>query len=568
MLRALTPWLLIALAGGACVPLRAASSNSAHTAAPAALGQRLYLEGIRADGTPMRAKTQGDIAISGMAGTCARCHRRSGYGESEGGNYVPPITGPTLFSPSKNDRAQRFKRTFMEAQSKSFYVQMRTPHLRPAYDERSLAMAIRDGVDPTGRRLDPLMPRYRLDVRDMAALTAYLRTLSRTPSPGVDAHSMYLSTVISEGADSVERDAMLAVLDAYVAWKNRDMEHWTTLKERSLLYRDQFVPAYRRWQLKVWTLHGAPSTWRPQLDAAYAAQPVFAVVSGLVSGPWQPMHDFCEERSLPCLFPNTQLPVADGANVYSIYLSKGLLLEADALAAFVAHSSDRSAGNSVAQIYCADQPQGALPAHAFRRALNGVAGLRLSDLPFSDDSSFDHALARVAHDPTIDTLVIWPAGWGPKLIQRLWDRSPAVGRILLPSPVLDELLADHRPLPKANMLFSYPYALPTNSFPRAYRVQAWLSSRGIAVTSPRIQFDTYFVLEDLSAAVAHIIDNYSRDYLIEYIEHETENNLNAGVYPSLSLGPGQRFASKGAYVVRLDPNHVGGLAPVSGWIVP
>jgi hypothetical protein len=60
---------------------------------------------------------------------------------------------------------------------------------------------------------------------------------------------------------------------------------------------------------------------------------------------------------------------------------------------------------------------------------------------------------------------------------------------------------------------------------------------------------------------------FSRDYLIESIEQVAENALNPGTYPRLGLGPGQRFASKGAYVVALGAQ-AGVVTPLSGWIVP
>jgi hypothetical protein len=55
---------------------------------------------------------------------------------------------------------------------------------------------------------------------------------------------------------------------------------------------------------------------------------------------------------------------------------------------------------------------------------------------------------------------------------------------------------------------------------------------------------------------------------VESFEHEAENALNPGVYPRLALGPGQRFASKGCYVVRLADGSPGGIEAVGGWIVP
>jgi hypothetical protein len=72
----------------------------------------------------------------------------------------------------------------------------------------------------------------------------------------------------------------------------------------------------------------------------------------------------------------------------------------------------------------------------------------------------------------------------------------------------------------------------------------------------------------LQYGLEHIIDNFSRDYLLEYIEHEAENALNPGTFPRLSLGPGQRFASRGAYIITLDMASKHKIAPVSDWIVP
>jgi len=63
-----------------------------------------------------------------------------------------------------------------------------------------------------------------------------------------------------------------------------------------------------------------------------------------------------------------------------------------------------------------------------------------------------------------------------------------------------------------------------------------------------------------------MVDNFSGEYLIETIEHEAETSINPGVFPRLSLGPGQRFASKGTYIVRLSRDAT--VMPVSDWIVP
>jgi hypothetical protein len=53
--------------------------------------------------------------------------------------------------------------------------------------------------------------------------------------------------------------------------------------------------------------------------------------------------------------------------------------------------------------------------------------------------------------------------------------------------------------------------------------------------------------------------------MIEIVEHIAEKALETSVYPRLSLGPSQRFASKGAYILKLNKD---GIKQVGDWIVP
>jgi hypothetical protein len=51
-------------------------------------------------------------------------------------------------------------------------------------------------------------------------------------------------------------------------------------------------------------------------------------------------------------------------------------------------------------------------------------------------------------------------------------------------------------------------------------------------------------------ALAHLMDSFSRDYFVETVEHQVSGTLLASSYPPLTLGPDQRFASKGLYLTR------------------
>jgi hypothetical protein len=60
----------------------------------------------------------------------------------------------------------------------------------------------------------------------------------------------------------------------------------------------------------------------------------------------------------------------------------------------------------------------------------------------------------------------------------------------------------------------------------------------------------------------------SREYFVETIEHMTSRSLSPTAYPSLSFGPGRRFASAGAYLLRLPSSPDQSFGKVEEWYVP
>ena len=63
-------------------------------------------------------------------------------------------------------------------------------------------------------------------------------------------------------------------------------------------------------------------------------------------------------------------------------------------------------------------------------------------------------------------------------------------------------------------------------------------------------------------------DAFVRDYLIERMEDMIARRLVTGYYPHLSLGTGQRFASKGGYIVRFSAASSGPFVADGDWVVP
>ena len=546
-----------------------ASDAGAQGQGDATLGERLYRTGIGADGNPVTAITQGDVRIAGDQLPCVSCHRPSGMGTSEGGTYVPPITANHLFAAREANRAlrnERFKEMYKEVQSERFYQDVRKARLRPAYTPDTLAAALREGVDPAGRHLNPAMPRYKLSDADAANLTAYLSTLSRGDDPGVAPDEVHFATIVTEGGDAARTDAFVKTVEAYAEWINRDIRDDLARPGFSPYYRDEFLDSYREWRLHVWRLEGPPESWPAQLERYYAAQPVFAVLSGLVEGDFTPIADFCDARRMPCLFPVTELPRTDrAAGAYTLYFSRGLELEADALAVHLA--AQATPPGRVIVIHGADA-YGRRPAARLFDALQArLPGLAIDSREVTDAAAIGAAVAAAAEDEAVDVLVIWPGHMADTAVAALAATPPRAGHIVLPS----DALAAARSLPapvREKVLITYPYDKPDRVRPDAYRARAWVRSRRLPIVDWDDQRQAYFAMKMTEWAMAHLLSDYHRDYLIEIIEHEVENSLDPGPQPQMALGPGQRFGSKGAYLMRLDPEAPSGLVAVSDWIVP
>jgi mono/diheme cytochrome c family protein len=511
-------------------------------------GQSTYLGGKLPSGEPVRATVQKGVALSGAAAACVNCHRRSGLGGSEGQNPIRPIAGRLLFSSSQTEFVAR-----------RAVAGGGTP-VRPAYDRASLARALREGVDPAGRVLDALMPRYALGDEEIDQLRTYLDGLSATTAPGVSDHEIHFATVIAPGVEPDRRHAQLDVLQAFFRDKNGNTRKEARRREAR---SEQMYLAYRTWVLHVWELTGAPETWRDQLAAHYREQPVFAVIGGLGSGSWQPVHAFCEGTGVPCVLPDVDYPVVEGGGYYSVYFSRGIALEADLLAK---HLADTRA-DRIVQVFRDDEP-GRVPAQALREALQRRGIEALDDRPVSGKGPLPAEVwAGILRDARPATLVVW---LDPADVQGLAATGvpPAGLQTVYLSASLSAMR--HAGLPDGwldRVRMVYPFALPAHRARQLARMNAWLHARQIPLADPRTQANAYFAATVTGDAISHIGENFSRDYFIERIEQMAETSLSPSIYPRLSLGPGQRFASRGGYILGF-PQGAATPVPVSDWLIP
>jgi hypothetical protein len=125
---------------------------------------------------------------------------------------------------------------------------------------------------------------------------------------------------------------------------------------------------------------------------------------------------------------------------------------------------------------------------------------------------------------------------------------------------------------KAKSLLIYPFDPPYRWERRmAYNLRTWLDQRGLPRGDERLQGNTLAACNLLSEGMLRLRGRYQRDYLVEWTENYPTGMGNAPApqaFPRFSLGPGQRFSSKGAYIARFAPADPSRLERVEDWIVP
>ena len=481
---------------------------------PVELGRKIYVQGVRPNGEPLRATSAGNSMLSGEQAACIACHRKSAMGGREGGVIVSPVTGPILYAKPQPYWPRRPGR---EAQE----ITPLRQESRIAYDDRRLARAIRTGVDASGKSLHPLMPRYDLGDADIDALIAYLRQLSAAPVPGLEDGTLHLATIISADADA---ERSMTVVETLRAWAGSDALGTTPV------------------DLQIWSLEGPATQWEEQLDSYYRARPVYAVISGAGRAQWGPVREFCELNGVPCLFPVIDEGLDSAQDFYSMYFSGGVTTESKILAGY----------------------------------LNGLSPRPARVVQLVSDQSGNNAariLAAQLKDAVLET-----RNWNPEspgaALEALGPTDALVGWL---SPAQLNALAQTRPqgTDVAHLLFSSQLAPPQKTdLPIPWRKQArwvslrsdpkrrqgnavlalnpWLAQLKLAPRDGALQSEIYAAVYYFVDALARMRGNWSREFLLETLESANYTRPAAAAYFSLSLGPGQREAAKAGYLLGFD----------------
>jgi len=523
----------------------------------------MYRNGTLPSGKVMEAYIRDDVEVDSSFFSCSSCHLRAGLGSFEGGVVTPPTTGTKLYKPYQRppsmgdtvDQAGRF-------------IYAKTVIERPAYTRETLAIAMRTGIDPAGQVFNDVMPRYLLSDSDMSILISYLETLSAEPSPGASSSEFRFATIISDDVSQEDRQALLMPLQRFIAQKNQQMGMYKDFIKFGYAPTAEMKYAFRNAHLDVWELKGAPETWQNQLAAYYNNKPVFAVLGGISNRDWRPVHDFCEAQRLPCLFPITDFPVVSETGWYTYYFNKGYGQEGEAVAHYLNRMDKLPAETQILQII-QDSPAGKALAAGFETGWKElerrpVKSVTLTASQLLDQMSLGKLLAK--HKPGV--LLLWTdAG----LLQRLPKLIPKLGgpgMVFVSSSYLGEKTATIAETVRDKVYITYPYRLTPYVGPKTggfdAKVPILASAKDFG--DRRIASRSTTMLQQATLQGLNLIyDNLYRDHLIDVMSMQMD--VVALDYERISFGPGQRYVSKGCYIIQLGPGTAPPLLPRSGWVI-
>lgn len=514
------------------------------------LGERIYREGILSSGESAVAIVQNDITVEGPMLTCAHCHLKSGLGGYEGKVYTPSINAERLFKP----RLLGPERKLMPVEKlpKWFKYGM----ARPAYNDESLMKAIKYGEDSMGRILSPTMPRYILDDKDMSILIYYLRHLNANQSPGVDDYYIKFATVITEEVPDDLKESMLQSLFTIVKANNAQTRHQEKRAKKGPWTEENMNFFYRKYELYVWELKGSPDTWYNQLKKYYKEFPVFALIGGISTKSWEPIHRFCEDFKIPNIFPITHLPVISENDWYTLYFSKGFYQEGELVAKYLKNLSLDA--ENILIIY-ENKDASKMLLRGFVDKWEKFGGkYRLIEI---DKLKYKELIDLIGSD-IYRAVLLWVTEEdffnlikGVKLLNNvmLFASSTLIGENF-------KKLPNHL---KNNVYFTYPYSI--DNVENDKLIEKWLHFMKVNAKRKDIVAKVYTIGNVLTDTLMMLKGNFYRDYFLDVIDMQKDRIKPFTNYDRLSFGQGQRYASKGGYVVKVAPD--GSLINQNEWII-
>jgi hypothetical protein len=360
---------------------------------------------------------------------------------------------------------------------------------------------------------------------------------------------------------------MVDVLQAHVRDHNSQTRHDERRARGGPFYKEETYVPYRRYSLSVWELKGGPETWPQQLEAYYRKEPVFALLGGIAAGDWSPIHEFSERNEIPSLMPVTDYPVISDSDWYTLYFSKGYYQEGEAAARFLRRAEEIPRDAVVVQVY-RGEPRGRALAAGFAVTRRKMRLPAAEDLELAADATVDRAFWKdlvAGHRGAV--LVLWLGPDDLASIGELAAIEPRPPMIFASSSMLGERVLSLPSEVRGFTFLTKPDSFPEDEVRSRLATTSWLRAKRLPVTNFEIQAKMYFLGWTLAPMVKMMRDDFYRDYFFDIADMMRDQYYAIAVYPRLSFGPGQRYASKGCYIVQVTGGDKPTLEKRSNWVI-
>jgi ABC-type branched-subunit amino acid transport system substrate-binding protein len=477
--------------------------------ADAAMGRAIYLRGtVDADRPIVALLGQPPVSVPASTLPCANCHGRDGLGRPEGGQEPSVITWRTLMraieAPGAGKRA------------------------RPAYDRSRLRRAITMGLDPSGRALDPGMPRYQLTHEDLDDLIAYLEVMESDRDPGLTDTAIRLGVILAprsqaEMLGSPVRQALEALFEG--------------INARGGIYG-------RRIELRFAEAPESPSERVGAARSFLEEAAPFALLCPYISKVEAPFGALASESSVPVVGPLTPMPAPDETPARPVfYLDGGLAGEVRALVAFAGASGK---ARPAAVLYRVG-PVASATVTAVREACARQGLGRPAEIEAPAAAEWGRTIEQLR---SAGVAMVFVLGLGDETATLLESAEAAGWRpdVFAPAALAGRRTIERPPPFRGRVFLSLPAPATQDAEIEEYRdlVRRGRLDRG----HQAIHWAALGAAKVLIEALSRAGRGLSRDRLVEALEEFRA--FRTGYTPPVTFAPGRRLGAEAPTIVALE----------------
>jgi hypothetical protein len=259
--------------------------------------------------------------------------------------------------------------------------------------------------------------------------------------------------------------------------------------------------------------------------------------------------------------------VISDSDWYTLYFSKGFYQEGEAAARFLRRVEEIPRDAAVVQVY-RGEPRGRALAAGFAETRDRMRMPAARDVELAatakTDRSFWKGLLAENRDAV---LVVWLGAEDLISIGELAAGETQPPIVIVSSTAIGESLTSLPESVRSFTYLTYPGSFAEEEVRSRMATERWLQAKKLPITNFDIQAKMYFLGWTLAPMVKMMRDDFYRDYFFDIVDMMRDQYYAIAVYPRLSFGPGQRYASKGCYIVQRTGGEEPTLVKRSGWVI-